>query len=255
MASAIARAIYRADKKLILHNRTMEKIKLLSEELEADLVDTSDILDYLVKPSDLIYVGVKPHQFEELFNSLELDTNNPKVWVSMAAGLSLDYLSRLTPLSHKWIRIMPNIPVQIGQGFISYDYQKGLSEESLHLFTESLAHAGLVQLIEEKYFDAVIGIAGSSPAFIFQLIEAMSDVGVEYGLSRQDSILMASQAVKGAASMVIETELHPAELKDKVTSPGGTTIAGVVELERSGFRAAIMNGLTETIKKSIAMKQ
>lgn len=255
MASAIARAVHKAGHTLLLYNRTMAKIEDLAQELDGQLVGQDALLEALIKPADLIFIGVKPHQFEDLFKNFELDSEQPKIWVSMAAGLSLDYLKNLTPEGHQWIRMMPNIAVQVGEGFISYDYLDGISEESLALFTDSLVYAGQVQYIEEEYFDAVIGMAGSSPAFIFQLIEAMSDVGVQYGLSRKDAILMASQAVKGAASLVIETGDHPAQLKDKVSSPGGTTIAGVVELERSAFRAAIINGVSATIDKSLDMNK
>lgn len=256
MGSAIAKAILKAGHSMILHNRTKEKITTLAQQVGADVV-AADSLNDLIVDSDLIFIGVKPNQFETIFEHMKgtLFKDEPKTWVSMAAGLSLAQLSKLTPSTHKWIRIMPNTPVEIGEGYIAYCTSEGVDSDKVDLFNDSLRFAGTVEAIPEELFNAVTGLAGSSPAFIYQLIEGMSDVGVEYGLSREQSRKMAAQAVKGAASMVVETGMHPSELKDKVTSPGGTTIAGVVALEHAGFKSAINKGVRAAIDKSIAMSK
>lgn len=254
MGSAIAKAILKTGYPMILHNRTKEKLTDLAKQIGADVVG-ADSLGELIKDSDLIFIGVKPNQFSTIFNQMDeyIDEANPKTWISMAAGLSIEQLEALTPSSHRWIRIMPNMPVEIGEGYIAYCSSEDISEDKITLFKDCLVTAGIVEAIPETLFDTVTGLAGSSPAFIFQLIEAMSDVGVEHGLTREQSRKMASQAVKGAASMVIETGLHPAQLKDQVTSPGGTTIAGISALEHAGFKSAIHKGVSAAINKSQAM--
>src|SRR5699024_2453944 len=254
MGSAIAKAILKAGYSMILHNRTQEKLAVLAEQVGADVVG-SESLDELINESDIIFIGVKPNQFGTIFEQLDdlVIESKPKTWVSMAAGLSIAQLEAFTPASHKWIRTMPNTPVEIGEGYIAYCTSDNIDDEKVELFEKSLQYAGIVEAIPESLFNAVTGLAGSSPAFIYQLIEAMSDVGVEHGLSREQSRKMASQAVKGASSMVIETGMHPGELKDKVTSPNGTTIAGVVALQHAGFKSAINKGVTAAINKSIQM--
>lgn len=256
MGSAIAKAILKAGYPMILHNRTKEKLQHFADEVGAE-VELADSLSDLINESDIIYIGIKPHQFEFIFEELKdyISEDQPKVWVSMAAGLKLKKLCKLTPLSHQWIRIMPNTPVEMGQGYIAYCHTNGVSEDCIQLFEDSLVKAGTVEKIDESLFNAVTGLAGSGPAFIYQLIEAMSDVGVNYGLSREMSRKMAAQTVKGAADMVLETGMNPGVLKDRVTSPGGTTIEGIVALEHAGFKSAINKGVSAAIEKSIQMEK
>lgn len=255
MGSAIAKAILNAGYSMILHNRTKEKLHFFAEELDAEVELVDSVAD-LINHSDIIYIGVKPHQFDQIFDQLKESISNsqPKVWVSMAAGLKLDQLTQLTPSNHHWIRTMPNTPVEIGQGYIAYCHTPNISQDSLQMFEESLVLAGVVEQVDESLFNAVTGLAGSGPAFIYQLIEAMSDAGVNYGLPREMSRKMAAQTVKGAASVVLETGQHPSELKDKVTSPGGTTIEGIVALEHAGFKSAIIQAVSAAVEKSIQME-
>lgn len=259
MASAIAKAIVRAvpTETLLLANRTPEKISQLVQELAAKQVLMEQIGPELIEQSDLIFVGVKPTELESLFHSLEgvLQTSHSITWISMASNVSLAELERLTPDHHQWIRIMPNTPVEVGQGYTSYCYSETVPAAVLERFEKLLSESGVLTAIEESHFDAASGMAGCSPAFIYQLIEAMSDAGVAHGLKRDLSIEMAAQAVKGAASMVLETNLHPAQLKDAVTSPGGTTIAGVTTLEAEGFRSAIIKGITASIEKTRELQE
>lgn len=256
MGSAIAKAILNAGYSMILHNRTKEKLHQFAEEIDAE-VELADSLADLINDSDIIYIGVKPYQFEQMFEQMHeyISSSHAKVWVSMAAGLKLEHLRQLTPSNHHWIRIMPNTPVEIGQGYIAYCHTEGIDPESLQLFERSLVKAGTVESIDENLFNAVTGLAGSGPAFIYQLIEAMSDVGVQYGLPRELSQKMAAHTVKGAASVVIESGTHPGVLKDRVTSPGGTTIEGIVALEHAGFKSAINKGVSVAIEKSMQMEQ
>lgn len=256
MGSAIAKAILNAGYSMILHNRTKEKLHTFAEELDAEVELVDSVAD-LINHSDIIYIGVKPHQFGQIFDQMKecISNSQPKVWVSMAAGLQLDQLTQLTPTNHHWIRTMPNTPVEVGQGYIAYCHTPNITQKHIELFEDSLVKAGILEQIDESLFNAVTGLAGSGPAFIYQLIEAMSDVGVNYGLSREMSRKMAAQTVKGAASVVIETGQHPAELKDRVTSPAGTTIEGIVALEHAGFKSAINQGVSAAIEKSVQMEK
>lgn len=254
MASAIAKAMHRADANLDLWlaNRTANKIKSLVQTLSAQHVLMDEIDTALLKGTDMIFIGVKPKDISALFANLgdSVNIDQAITWVSMASNVSLAELKVLTPEHHHWIRIMPNTPVEVGEGFTSYCFSEGLPEETLSKFKRIMSASGTITHIEEALFDVASGMAGCSPAFIYQLIEAMSDAGVAYGLNRQQSIEMGAQAVKGAASMVLETGKHPAQLKDAVTSPGGTTIAGVNTLEAEGFRAAIIKGISASIEKT-----
>lgn len=260
MASAIAKAIVKAvpEETLYLANRTANKIESLVEELQAKQVLMESVASDMLQHCNMIFIGVKPKDITDLFTSFadSLDTSHSITWISMASNVSLAELARLTPEHHRWIRIMPNTPVEVGEGFTSYCFDApNFSETILERFTKLMSASGTLSQVPESLFDTASGLAGCSPAFIFQLIEAMSDAGVAYGLGRDQSIQMAAQAVKGAAAMVLETERHPAQLKDAVTSPGGTTIAGVTTLEAEGFRSAIIKGISAAIEKTRELQQ
>ena len=260
MASAIAKAMVKAvpGDSLYLANRTAAKITPLVEALQAKQVAMASVGEELLQHCNLVFIGVKPKDIQALFASLSphLMTEHSITWVSMASNVSLAELSALTPDHHQWIRIMPNTPVEVGEGFTSYCYEDGkVQSATIERFKQIMSASGTVSEIPESLFDAASGMAGCSPAFIYQLIEAMSDAGVAYGLGRAQSIQMAAQAVKGAAAMVLETDQHPAQLKDAVTSPGGTTIAGVNTLEAEGFRSAIIKGISASIEKTRELQQ
>lgn len=260
MASAVAKAIVKTqpNERLYLANRTASKIQSLVEELQAKQVLMEAIGHEMLQKCQIIFIGVKPKDISNLFTSLSgsLETPHSITWISMVSNVSLSELSKLTPAHHHWIRIMPNTPVEVGEGFTSYCYDPlNYSKKTLERFITLMSASGTVSEVPETLFDSASGLAGCSPAFIYQLIEAMSDAGVLYGLGRDQSIQMAAQAVKGAAAMVLETERHPAQLKDAVTSPGGTTIAGVSALEAEGFRSAIIKGISASIEKTRELQQ
>lgn len=260
MASAIAKAIVKAEptQTLYLANRTASKITKLVEELNAKQVMMESVAQEMLQQCQMIFIGVKPKDITELFASLadSLDTAHSITWISMASNVSLAELAKLTPAHHHWIRIMPNTPVEVGEGFTSYCYDPAnYSKERLEQFIHLTRASGTLSEVPENLFASASGLAGCSPAFIYQLIEAMSDAGVLYGLGRDQSIQMAAQAVKGAAAMVLETDRHPAQLKDAVTSPGGTTIAGVSALEAAGFRSAIIKGISASVEKTHELQQ
>jgi pyrroline-5-carboxylate reductase len=138
------------------------------------------------------------------------------------------------------VRAMPNTPALIREGMTALAPGAGVSNEDVRLVRKMFEAVGLVVLVEERMMDAVTGLSGSGPAYIFQAIEALADGGVMMGLPRQTAELLAVQTVLGSARLVLESGMHPAQLKDRVASPGGTTIAGLHQLEQGGFRAALM---------------
>ena len=149
---------------------------------------------------------------------------------------------------------MPNTPALTGAGITSI-CRDGASEQDLNIATQIFSAVGEVAVLDEKQIDAVVGVSGSGPAYVFTLIEAMADGGVLNGLTRDISLKLAAQTVLGSAKMVIETGSHPAELRDAVCSPGGTTIEGVAELEACAFRSAVIKAVNACTEKSKKLKK
>lgn len=164
----------------------------------------------------------------------------------MAAGVPLDSLAAFVS-ADKVIRIMPNTPVAIGQGMTTYSL---VNQNLAPLLEQILEKSGKVQQVPESLIDAATAIAGCGPAFVYQMIEALTDAGVQNGLTAQDAKVLAAQTLAGTAQMVLTSDKHPAQLRQEVTSPGGSTIAGVVALEKEGFRYAIIKAVAAALKKT-----
>ena len=241
-------ALYSRMKKearFVLYNRTFERIAELEDENTKITRDIEDLLD-----CDYIMVGVQPGDFGSLFNDISeyLEKDRSIHWVSMAAALSLDQLYKLVPEGHTWLRIMPNTPVEIGEGYVSYT-SKDRAYKEYQDFIDVLETCGYVQEFDEKSLDIASTVAGCSPAYIYMMIEAMADGAVQHGLSRSDAYDMVTSVLIGSAQMVRSTGKHPGELKDQVTSPGGTTIAGVAELEKAGLRQSLIRAIDASIRR------
>ena len=146
----------------------------------------------------------------------------------------------MTDTRHRWIRMMPNTPLQVAEGVISFSLGKNVTTSYKEEFVRLLQSAGLLIELPESQIDAATALAGCGPAFVYIFIEALAEAGVSMGLSREVALQLATQTVKGSASMVGETKEHPAILKEKVCSPGGSTIAGVISLEKTGFRSSVI---------------
>lgn len=255
MAGAIAKALHRAhpDIQLHLYHRHSATIAALATALDARIYDR-EALPELLKRCDFIFIGVKPKDLKGLFAELTpiLPEDVRPTWVSMAVGTSLATLATLTPAGQSWIRIMPNTPIELGQGFTAYAFGSDVSEDRCKAFTQLLEGTGQAIEIPESHFDIVSAIAGSGPAFIYLLIEAMTDAGIYHGLKGADAQAMVLQTLIGAAQMVRDKAVHPAILKSQVTSPGGTTVAGLASLEKNAFRSAILEAITATVEKTLA---
>ncbi len=203
--------------------------------------------------ADILILAVKPNVMERVLNQLTGDKN--KIYVSIAAGITLSYLEKHLGADQKIVRTMPNTPAQVGCGMTVVVPNDNLDETEKETVLSLLQSVGMTLCMTEKELDIAIALHSSSPAYIYMLIDAMADAGVRYGLTKENALKLAAKAVEGSAKMVLETGIHPEQLKDNVCSPGGTTIAAVCELERTGFRTSIQSGIDACIRRNREMQQ
>ena len=173
--------------------------------------------------------------------------------MSIAAGITLKQLADQLEANYRLVRIMPNTPCLVGSSAAGFSISSTATSEDVSLVQKLLNAVGIAYELPERLLDAVTGLSGSGPAYIYILIEALSDGGVRMGLSREVANALAAQTVLGAAQMVQQTKKHPAQLKDEVTSPGGTTIAGIHALELGNFRATIINAVQAATLRSLEL--
>lgn len=206
-------------------------------ESSADAVKDATIVILAVKPQ-VMSDAIKP-----LSDSIRTHAKTGPIVVSIAAGIPIAKLEGGLPIGTRVIRVMPNTPCLVGRGASGLSTGSVASAADAKLISELLATVGVVETVSEPLLDAVTGLSGSGPAYAFQMIEALSDGGVKMGLPRAIATRLAAQTLLGAAEMVLTTGQHPAVLKDSVTSPGGTTIAGLHAMELGGVRAALMDAV------------
>ena len=192
-----------------------------------------------VEGADLVLLAVKPQILPDVLAELHPSLRPQQTIVSIAAGLDLARLAGALPDGQPLVRAMPNTPAQIGQGLTALAYPDGLDTEHRARAEALFTSCGAVELVPETLMDAVVAVSGSSPAYVAIFIEAMADAAVALGMPREQALRMAARAVEGAAALIAETKVEPSVLKDRVSSPGGTTIAAVLELERLGLRHAV----------------
>ena len=205
--------------------------------------------DEVVRASDVVMLAVKPQVIADVLRDLEKGVSTRLV-VSVAAGVPINRIQELLGPQASIIRAMPNTPAMVGAGMTALAVGPGVGSAAVARVQQIFESVGKVVLLEERLMDAVTGLSGSGPAYIFLAIEAMADGGVKMGLPRATASLLAAQTVLGAARMVVESGQHPARLKDQVASPGGTTIAGLPRLEQGGLRAVLMDAVEAATKRS-----
>lgn len=261
MGQAILRGYLRAYPErrgqVCVYNHHVEKSRALARELGIDACDT---VGELAEKADMVILAVKPGHFAEVLPILgedvrKLPDGGEKIIVSIAAAITIQYIESYFPEGMQVVRIMPNTPALVGEGISSISGNVYASEASLTAVMELFSAVGRTAVVDEKLIDAVCGVSGSSPAYVYMFIEALADGAVAEGMSRAVAYEFAAQAVLGAAKMVLDTGLHPGALKDQVCSPGGTTIAAVKVLEEQGMRAAVMNAVHKSAQKSRDMVQ
>jgi pyrroline-5-carboxylate reductase len=207
----------------------------------------------VVKQADIIILSVKPQIMKQVIEEITKYLDLSKLIISIAAGVALETIESCAQKELKLVRVMPNICVSVREGASAIAAGKHIHKEDLMIAKAIFDSVGKSLFIEENLLDAVTGLSGSGPAYIFLMIDALADAGVKVGLSRSDSLILASQTVLGAAKMLIETGEHPGKLKDMVTSPGGTAIAGLHTLEEGGVRTTLINAVEVATQRSKAL--
>lgn len=205
----------------------------------------------LVRKCDYIVLAVKPVYIKQVLEEIKGLFTIEKVLVSIAVGVTSNSLRSVLGENKKVVRTMPNLPVLVGEGMTLVCFDNHLSDGEKAIVKSLFEGSGKVEELEERLMSEVTALTGSSPAYIFIMIEAMADGAVQSGIPRKLAYKLASQAVLGSAKMVLETGLHPAELKDQVCSPAGTTIEAVQTLEKNGFRYSIMEAMKECTKRAL----
>jgi len=214
-------------------------------------INTTADNNEVVTKADCVILAVKPQFLKEVLTNLKKPLEK-QIVISIVAGITISFLEKnlgQIPV----IRVMPNTPALIGAGMAALSKGSFANEGHLEIVQRIFQAVGETVIVDEKLIDAVTGLSGSGPAYVYQFIEALADGGVMVGLPRKTAYLLAAQTVVGAGLMVLKTGLHPGELKDMVTSPGGTTIRAVNVLEKAGFRAAVMDAVEASYLKSKKM--
>jgi pyrroline-5-carboxylate reductase len=199
--------------------------------------------------ADAAVLAVKPQVLAQVLSEVGSYLDG-KLVVSIAAGISIEHIRRLIPSARAIVRAMPNTPALVREGATAVAFGPGCSEQDTAVAKGLFESVGRTVEVEERLMDAVTGLSGSGPAYVFMAIEALADGGVKMGLARRTAELLAAQTVLGAARLVMERSEHPAQLKDQVASPGGTTIAGLHQLEQNGFRAALIAAVEAATNRS-----
>ena len=233
---------------ILVTDKIKERLAYMAEHYEVKVFSKNF---EVAKGAEIIILAIKPNDIKPVLQEIGSDLNKGKLLISIAAGITMDFI--LQNLSHAvpLIRVMPNTPALVLEGAIGICPSQGISKEDRDIATSIFEAVGKVVLIEnEGLMDAVTGLSGSGPAYVFLILEALSDAGVSVGLPRKTANLLAIQTVFGSAKLAMESGRHLGELKDMVTSPGGTTIAGLEKLEDGGIRAAIMKAVEAATKRS-----
>ena len=200
--------------------------------------------------ADVVILAVKPQVMDRVLDELKDRLSERTLVISIAAGIPLARIAARLGGTRKLVRVMPNTPCLIRAGASAVAVAPSVSAEERAQAIRLFESVGTVVVVEERLMDAVTGLSGSGPAYVFQIIEALADGGVKMGLPRDTALTLAAQTVLGAARQLIETGEHPARLKDKVASPGGTTIAGLHALEAGGVRSALIAAVEAATKRS-----
>lgn len=204
----------------------------------------------LIRECQVIIAAVKPKIMKGVLEECAKAMDSSRLFITVAAGLPISFYLKNLGNDCKIVRTMPNTPALVGQGMTIVSYGENISPDEKQLVKDIFQCVGEVEELDEKLMNEVIALTGSSPAYVFMFIEAMADAAVQSGLPRALSYRLAAQAVMGSARMVLETGKHPAELKDMVCSPAGTTIEAVAALERKGFRDCVITAMRECTQRA-----
>jgi pyrroline-5-carboxylate reductase len=251
MATALAKGFVRAElvfpKEIIASARSAATRSFFARETGAKVVASNAEVP---KFTNVVILGVKPGQITEVLAEQRDNFTKQHLLISIAAGVTLAKLEAALPVGARVIRVMPNTPVLVGEGASAFALGKNATAADGELVKKLLSAVGVAFQVKENLLDAVTGLSGGGPAYVYQFIEALSDGGVASGLPRDMATKLAAQTVLGGAKMVLETGQHPGALKDQVTSPGGTTIEGLHALEKGKLRATVISAVRAATEKS-----
>lgn len=257
MAKAIIGGLLQKEvvkKEQIIGSAKTEKtlLKMRSDYGIMTVPDNSEV----AKQADVLVLAVKPQMIDGVLEEIRDFLKEDVLVISILAGKTISYLEKGIGREIKLVRCMPNVAALVSEGCTGVCFNENCLDEDKYLALGILESIGMAKEVTENLMDAVIGASGSSPAFVFMMIEALADAVVQAGMRRDLAYEMVAQAVYGSAKLVLESEKalgekkHPAQLKDMVCSPGGTTIEGVKALEEGGFRGVLMEAVAATIEKS-----
>jgi len=204
----------------------------------------------IIEKSDIIIFAVKPDIISKVLAVCKNSIDTNKIIISIAVGVPISFYKKIVGNNIKIVRTMPNTPAQVSEGMTLVAFDDNVVLEDKASVIKIFESFGKVEELDEKLMSEVTALTGSSPAYVFILIEAMADAAVLSGIPRQLSYKLAAQAILGSAKMVLDSGKHPGELKDQVCSPAGTTIEAVASLEKNGFRYAIIEAMNECTKKA-----
>ena len=254
MAEAIIHGIIQ--NQVVLPNRILasdlsgERREYISRTFGMETVEENRSL---VDQSNVIFLAVKPQAVPQVLKDIGANMGPDKLLISIVAGVPIKTLSSGLPKGPRIVRTMPNTPMTVMEGAMAIASDSPALPEDLETVETLFRPLGSTVQIEEKLIDAVTGLSGSGPAYVFMMLEALADGGVKMGLPRDVSETLAAQTLLGSAKLFLETRINPGQLKCMVTSPGGTTIAGIHELEKGGLRASLMNAVESATKRSIEL--
>jgi pyrroline-5-carboxylate reductase len=251
IGAAIARGIIRAglaNQENVMASDVSDALRQsISQELGIKTTaDNRELCDF----ANIIILAVKPQIVDPVAREIAKKLGKTKLLVSVAAGVPLGRIETHLEPGARVVRVMPNIPCVVGAGAAGYAAGAHATAADLANVAAILNSFGVGMAVEEKYLDAVTGLSGSGPAYVFLFMEALADGGVQVGLPREVALKLAMQTVYGAARMALESDKHLGALKDEVTSPGGTTIAGLYAMERNGFRGTVMEAVVSATRRS-----
>lgn len=249
MAKAIIKGLLNAgfvSKEQVMASEVSEVFaQKASEELGVKVVTGNKAV---AEFADVVFLCTKPYAVEQVVSEISDEISENTLVVSIAAGISTEKIENASKKSTPVVRVMPNTPLLVGEGMTAACKGKYATQEHINYVIDLFSNSGRCVEVQEKMINAVTGISGSGPAFMYLIIEALADGGLKLGLPKKVALELAAQTALGAAKMVLETGKHPSLLKDEVTTPGGTTIAGLMVMEEKGIRSALAKTVEETAK-------
>lgn len=231
---------------------TDETLRTVKEKY--DILVTRNNME-VARYADLLILAIKPTIHDAVLREIAEAVDEQKVMITIAAGISLEYIDSFFQTKMKVVRAMPNTPSLVGEGMSAICHNQQVNQEDLEKVLILFNSFGKTEVLGEELMDSIPAISGSSPAYVYMFIEALADGGVKQGIPRKQAYKLAAQAVLGAAKMVLETEKHPGQLKDDVCTPGGATIEAVASLEQEKFRSAILKAMDNCTKKAILLSK